>query len=479
MQRIFTQIDKAIAGETEIATTGGTVTLDDTEYVDNDSRQAILRVTGTLESNVTIVVPARSKKYNLINATTGDFTVSLKAVDGSAMAGPAQGSVGQLRVASDKSIIRIGPYVDVTSGAITSTSYALQSSLTTEVDRATEEEETLAKLDGSRAFTGKVSGVSPTADAHFATKRYVDNLSGAQDDAHVTTGTSTAYVVTTGRDLELFDGLALTIRPHATNGQSPTLNVDGTGAKPVRGFTGKSLPSGVGIAGTPYRVIYVEATDEWLLSGFFNNPYQIPIGGFLPFCSTNVPNSNFILPFGQALSRTTYATFYNLVGTAFGEGNGTTTFNAPDLRGRAIFGLDNMGGASANRITAAASGIAGTTVGASGGDQTIALALSDLPDHQPTFSGNQVADHSHYLATTSNSSLTLTDSNSVSGANGAAGDSNYTLRGSAATPTLGRTNAAGAHTPSGSVSSINGGVTQTPVAVMPPALMLPMLLRVI
>lgn len=52
----------------------------------------------------------------------------------------------------------------------------------------------------------------------------------------------------------------------------------------------------------------------------------------------------------------------------FGNGDGTTTYTLPDLRGRAAFGKDDMGGVAANRITGASS-IAGTTLGAVGGDQ--------------------------------------------------------------------------------------------------------------
>ena len=52
-----------------------------------------------------------------------------------------------------------------------------------------------------------------------------------------------------------------------------------------------------------------------------------------------------------------------------------------DLRGRVIVGRDNMGGTTANRITAAGSGIDGTVNGASGGDQAITLTEAELPAH--------------------------------------------------------------------------------------------------
>ena len=74
---------------------------------------------------------------------------------------------------------------------------------------------------------------------------------------------------------------------------------------------------------------------------------------------------------GQAVSRTTFATLFAAVGTTYGSGDGATTFNLPDLRGRSIFGRDDMNGTAANRITNAVSGITGTTLGASGGDQRV------------------------------------------------------------------------------------------------------------
>jgi microcystin-dependent protein len=64
----------------------------------------------------------------------------------------------------------------------------------------------------------------------------------------------------------------------------------------------------------------------------------------------------------------------------YGDGDGSSTFNLPDLRGRGPFGLDNLGGASAaGRVTAAGSGINGTTPAASGGEQAHTLTQAELP----------------------------------------------------------------------------------------------------
>jgi microcystin-dependent protein len=116
---------------------------------------------------------------------------------------------------------------------------------------------------------------------------------------------------------------------------------------------------------------YNNSDGAWYLQGGFANPYGIPLGGLLPYVGASAPNSAFVLPFGQAISRTTYATLFALTGSTFGTGDGSTTFNVLDLRGRSVFGLDNMGGSAASRVTNGNSGIVGTTLGAAGGDERL------------------------------------------------------------------------------------------------------------
>lgn len=53
---------------------------------------------------------------------------------------------------------------------------------------------------------------------------------------------------------------------------------------------------------------------------------------------------------GAAISRTTYARLFNVIGTTYGNGNGSTTFNLPDLRGEFVRGLDNGRGVDAGRV---------------------------------------------------------------------------------------------------------------------------------
>lgn len=104
------------------------------------------------------------------------------------------------------------------------------------------------------------------------------------------------------------------------------------------------------------------AVDEDLWGGQLNDNWDsidtllnqfIPIGTIQSYAGTASPNAKWLLCDGAAVSRTTYATLFALVSTSYGVGDGSTTFNLPDYRGRAEVGLDNLGGSSANRITSA------------------------------------------------------------------------------------------------------------------------------
>jgi microcystin-dependent protein len=125
----------------------------------------------------------------------------------------------------------------------------------------------------------------------------------------------------------------------------------------------------------------------------------VPIGGMMPYAGATAP-SGWLLCYGQAVSRTTYAALFAVAGTAYGIGDGSTTFNLPDKRGRASIGADNMGGTPANRVTEAGSGVNATAVGNAGGSQ---LAQEDTITATST-ALSVVSDpsHSHVINLNSN-----------------------------------------------------------------------------
>lgn len=304
-----------------------------------------------------------------------------------------------------------------------------------------------------------------------------DDISGALE----TGGANSAYTLATNSGVvdgstDYLDNVCVAFVPHATNAATPTLNVDSGGALPLRGATGVALAAGVLIEGTPYVALLSADKTEWLIHGYRNEPTTIPLGGFLPYAADTAPNSNFILPYGQAISRSTYSALFTLISTTYGVGDGTTTFNVPDLRGRVVVGLDDMGSA-ANRVTTAGSGIDGATPGATGGAQNVTLARANLPnDSVDTSSGGG---HAHYLFANATSNTAIPGSGLAYAA--AASTSSptpaYSIAGvNSPAPTEGGTSLEGAHDHS---FNLNGGVTQTVVNKMPPAIVLPFIMRVL
>lgn len=84
-------------------------------------------------------------------------------------------------------------------------------------------------------------------------------------------------------------------------------------------------------------------------------PSILPSGILVPYAGSSAP-SGWLLCDGSAVSRTTYAALFAAISTTYGVGDGSTTFNVPDLRGRIPAGQDNMGGTAAGRLQVSLSG---------------------------------------------------------------------------------------------------------------------------
>lgn len=76
---------------------------------------------------------------------------------------------------------------------------------------------------------------------------------------------------------------------------------------------------------------YDSTEDKLNLVAGSTNFSDAPVGAIFPFGGTDIPIS-FLLCDGSAVSRTDYEDLFNVIGTAFGTGDGSTTFNLPDLR---------------------------------------------------------------------------------------------------------------------------------------------------
>ncbi|MBA7618694.1 hypothetical protein ES703_26025 [subsurface metagenome] len=106
--------------------------------------------------------------------------------------------------------------------------------------------------------------------------------------------------------------------------------------------------------------------------------------GSLQIWGTDTPPDGWLLCYGQAVSRTTYADLFAIIGTVFGVGDGSTTFNLPDLRGRMPLGKDNMGGVSADRVTHANA----DSIGGVEGEENHTLSTAELAVHKHGLKGD-------------------------------------------------------------------------------------------
>jgi microcystin-dependent protein len=93
----------------------------------------------------------------------------------------------------------------------------------------------------------------------------------------------------------------------------------------------------------------------------------LKVGTILPFSGSTLP-TGYLFCDGSAISRTTYAGLFDVIGTTFGAGDGSTTFNLPNLKGKVPVGLDS-------------NDTDFDTLGETGGEKKHTLTQSELPNY--------------------------------------------------------------------------------------------------
>ena len=96
----------------------------------------------------------------------------------------------------------------------------------------------------------------------------------------------------------------------------------------------------------------------------------IPVGTIIPFTS-NIPSlipTGYMPCDGRAILRSSYSDLFNIIGTTYGDGDGSTTFNLPDLRGKVVVGVDTNDSDF-------------DTLGDTGGEKKHTLTINEMPSH--------------------------------------------------------------------------------------------------
>lgn len=127
---------------------------------------------------------------------------------------------------------------------------------------------------------------------------------------------------------------------------------------------------------TPYngKIIFETDTQETRIWSSSTSSWRIvggsPVGTVINFAGSTAP-SGWLIANGDAISRSGYPALFSVIGTTYGSGDGSTTFNIPDLRGRVPIGVDG----GVNRVTS------NNALGQSSGSQSHTLTVNEIPAH--------------------------------------------------------------------------------------------------
>lgn len=204
---------------------------------------------------------------------------------------------------------------------------------------------------------------APTANMHAATKKYVDDkmaASGSGDmlksvydtneDGVVDKAETVPWSGVTGKPSTFPPSTHTHTKNQITdfpaslkNPNALTISLNGTSQGAYDGSAAKSINiTAAGVGALPSEGTAADANKL----GGHSPQWWMPTGMVVPYAGAVAPDG-WLLCQGQAVSRTTYAQLFSVIGTTYGSGDGSTTFNLPDMRGRVAVGSDaNLGAAA-------------------------------------------------------------------------------------------------------------------------------------
>jgi microcystin-dependent protein len=366
-------LDVILGGTATVSVTGasGTVALTADKY-----QPMVMLFTGTLTASVIYTIPSGvGGTWVVRNSTTGSFTITLSSLTAGASATFAVPQDGLPYTVSLIAVSGGGFYIGtITDGSITTAKIA-DSAVTT------------AKLNNYSITNTKLLPSVINSLSAKTTLANADEFSIYDSAAVVAISTIT---MTGGGPT--YTATATTAASHGlSNGDSLTIS-GATGNTSVNGVFTITVTSTTQFTYTATSNAAVTGSPVYILNPglkkitYLNLLAQlVPTGTVNSYAGAAAP-AGWLLCFGQAVSRTTYASLFAVIGTTYGAGDTTTTFNLPDLRGRVIAGQDDMGGTSANRLTnSLTGGVDGDVLGGTGGNEGNTLITSQIPSHTHTY----------------------------------------------------------------------------------------------
>lgn len=247
----------------------------------------------------------------------------------------------------------------------------------------------LAPPDGAPENTTLLSDVNDIIRENMgAVARMVRDTNGSL----VSAGAGNAYALTTNNGFEDFDNiLQLSFRADRANTPgAATLIVDGLPPRPLRAEIGVELDANAILENGIVTVAYTPLLDFF---HYLNPPLGPPAGSVVAWFTEQLPNG-WLECNGAAISRADHPRLFAVLGIRYGDGNGFTTFNLPDLRGEFLRGHDAGAGTDPNAATRTnrGDGTQGNNVGTRQADQ--------LRIHQHGASGLSIGEagsHDHQL----------------------------------------------------------------------------------
>ena len=359
---VISLVDDAVAGYTAVSVgSAASVNLTADSGVGDQSRSAFLEITGsigTAATSIFVLIPNNSKSYVVHNSVSYNDSSNALMVR---VAGNTGVTINQ---GQSKYIFTDGATVT----GITQESFGSITTGNLNVDGNIATNGTVS-VSGAATFN---STVTVSGAATFKTAVSVGGAGSFGSTVTVVGAGTFKNNVSVSGNIDAAGNVSI--------GGSQTFTGAGTFASTVTVSGNATFSSNVTVKGDLFVSSKVCASAFHADGSNLTGIVAMPTGSVIPFGGSSAP-SGFLLCYGQAVSRSTYATLFGVISTTYGTGDGSSTFNLPDLRGRVVAGQDDMGGSSADRLTNQTGGVNGDTLGGSGGAETHTLTIAQLASH--------------------------------------------------------------------------------------------------